>query len=47
MKSNDNTKNTNSMNMASFAAIAVAMKEFGCKPENYASTYNRCEIVNE
>lgn len=37
---------TNSMYMASFVAVAVAMSEFGCKPENYASACNRCEIVN-
>lgn len=38
-------EDTNSMEVASFVALAIASIEFGRKPEIFASTFNRCQII--
>ena len=39
------TEETNSMEIASFAACVIASKEFGRYPEKYIKTYNKCELI--
>ena len=38
------TEETNSLEIASFAACVIASKEFGRYPEKYIKTYNKCEL---
>ena len=39
------TEETNSLEIASFAACVIASKEFGRYPEKYIKTYNKCELI--
>ena len=39
------TEQTNSIEIASFAACVIASKEYGRYPEKYIKTYNKCELI--
>ena len=39
------TENTNSMKIASFAAYAIASREYGRYPEKYIKACDKCELI--
>ena len=39
------TENTDSMKMASFAAYAIASREYDRYPEKYSKTCDKCEFI--
>ena len=39
------TEKTNSMKVASFAAYAIASREFGRYPEKYIKVCDKCELI--
>lgn len=39
------TERTNSMKIASFAAYAIASREYGCNPEKYIRACDKCELI--
>ena len=39
------TERTNAMKIASFAAYAIASREYGCNPEKYIRACDKCTLI--